>query len=334
MASSTSYHTLEANSIKYMLGYVAEYELIKAKKHPEYKYARYFFVAKGICFQNFYKFYKRYINSGRDVKALLPTRSGPKPKYTEMPTSDEDVVKKILDYRSSGHNKYTIAEALKREPQIDKACSASTIYRIFAKYGVSSLSCAVKEEKRKIERTFAGSLGHVDCHYLPQSIIQSEPQKRYFVLGCIDDYARIVWVEVLNSTKSIDATFAMMDIILAMHQVYGIKFEEILTDNGSEFCGSQTTLDTHPFERLLTHFSIKHRRTKPYRPQTNGKIERFWRSFHEEVIDGAVFNNLEELKEAILGYNFYYNEKRPHQGLNGKVPLDYLKEKGKKKNHC
>ena len=68
------------------------------------------------------------------------------------------------------------------------------------------------------------------------------------------------------------------------------------------------------------HFGIKHRRTKPYRPQTNGKIERFWRTFNEEVIDGAEYNNLDELKDSVLGYNFYYNEHRPHQSLNGKTP--------------
>jgi transposase InsO family protein len=116
----------------------------------------------------------------------------------------------------------------------------------------------------------------------------------------------------------------MMDAILIMNQRYNIKFDEALTDNGSEFCGGVKTKDTHPFERLLTHFAIKHIRTRPYRPQTNGKIERLWRTFDDEVIEGAVFETLDELKDAVLGYNFYYNEHRPHQGIDGKKPLEML----------
>lgn len=153
-------------------------------------------------------------------------------------------------------------------------------------------------------------------------MIKSAPERRYYVLGCMDDASRLCWVEVMESTKAIDATFAMMDVIMIMNQRYGISFEELLTDNGSEFCGGVKTMMEHPFERLLLHFGITHRRTKPYRPQTNGKIERFWRTFEEDVIDGAVYNNLDELKESVLGYNLYYNKHRPHQSLNGKKPID------------
>ncbi len=49
------------------------------------------------------------------------------------------------------------------------------------------------------------------------------------------------------------------------------------------------------------HFAIKHTRTKPYRPQTNVKIERFWSTFYEEAIEGVVYNDLEELKDSVLG---------------------------------
>jgi transposase InsO family protein len=131
---------------------------------------------------------------------------------------------------------------------------------------------------------------------------------------------------VIESTKAIDATFGMMDIILVLNQRYGISFEEALTDNGSEFCGGKN-LSLHPFERLLMHFAIKHRRTRPYRPQTNGKIERYWRTFNEDVIEGVTYNSLDELKDSVVGYNFFYNEQRPHQGLGGKKPIDMVEQK-------
>ena len=320
----SSYLTMEKNTIKYMLGYVTDYEKVKNKEHPEFKTARSLFAAKGICFQNFYKFYKRYIISGRDEQALLPTRRGPKPKYKELPLANDSIEQKVLEYRKHGFNKFLISAVLKQKHGLKKHCSATSVYRILKKYGESKLTKAMTTEKRKIIRDFAGSLGHVDCHVLPKGIVKSEPTKRYYVLGCIDDYSRICWVEVTESVKALDACFAMMDIVMIMNQRYGISFEEVMTDNGSEFCGGSKSLLEHPFERMLIHFGIKHRKTQPYRPQTNGKIERFWRTFDDEVIEGAEYNNLDELKDSILGYNFYYNENRPHQGLNGKIPQSII----------
>ena len=129
--------------------------------------------------------------------------------------------------------------------------------------------------------------------------MQSEPKKKYFVLVKMMTSLGVTWVEVIESLKAIDVTFAMMDIILHMNQRYGITFDEALTDNGAEFCSGPERLKNHPFERLLLHFAIKHRRTLPYKPQTNGKIERFWRSFDDEVIEGSIFNTIDELKGVV-----------------------------------
>lgn len=323
MRVAKSYLTMEKNTIRYMLKFVDEYEQVKSKTHPEYRYVRDYFKAKNICFQNFYKFYSRFLASNRNPELLLPTKRGPQPRYRQLPLSDGSIELKVLKYRELGLNKYEISASLKLEQGAQTACSASTVYRILRNYGMSRLQPRIVEEKIKIMREYAGSLAHIDCHYLPKGVVTASPEQRYYVLGIIDDYSRIVWVEVMKSTKSIDATFAMMDAIMMINQRYNIKFAEALTDNGSEFCGSKK-IDEHPFERLLQHFNIKHLRTKPYRPQTNGKIERFWRTFHQDTIEGAVFNTLDELKDAVLGYNFYYNEHRPHQALNGKIPISML----------
>ena len=67
---------------------------------------------------------------------------------------------------------------------------------------------------------------------------------------------------------------------------------------------------------------IKHRTIKPYRPQTNGKIERFWRTLEEDFVDETVFDTVEELETELLQYLVYYNEYRPHQGIDGKIPAE------------
>ena len=69
---------------------------------------------------------------------------------------------------------------------------------------------------------------------------------------------------------------------------------------------------------------IKHRYTKPYRPQTNGKVERFWRTLSEDLIAETDFDSIEELKDELMQYLVYYNIKRPHQGINGKTPVEMM----------
>ncbi len=79
-------------------------------------------------------------------------------------------------------------------------------------------------------------------------------------------------------------------------------------------------------ERLLVELGIKHRYTRPYRPQTNGKVERFWRTLNEDVLEGTTFETAEELKEELGQYLLYYNTERPHQGLGGRTPLQALQD--------
>ncbi len=167
------------------------------------------------------------------------------------------------------------------------------------------------------------SLGRVACHSLPKGIVKSESEHIYHVLVCMDDFSKLCWVEVMESSKAIDATFAMMDVIMIMGQRYEISFDEILTDDASAFCGSAETLKDHPFERLLLHFGITHK-IKPHMP--NGKIERFLRKFDADVIEGVEYNSLDELKDSVLDYNLYCNELRPRKSLVVKNDIVAMEE--------
>ena len=102
-------------------------------------------------------------------------------------------------------------------------------------------------------------------------------------------------------------------------------FAEILSDNGSEFGGRNIKVkEGHPFERMLMELDIKHRYTRPYRPQTNGKVERFWRTIEDDLLSETCFDSLEHLQEELLQYIWYYNYERPHQALNGLTPKKIL----------
>lgn len=187
------------------------------------------------------------------------------------------------------------------------------------------MNANIKEEKQRIIRMYAGSLGHIDAHYLSKNIIKDN-QKKYYLLGVIDDYSRVCWVSIIDSLKSMDVMFAGMDILLTLKKRYGIQFEEMMTDNGSEFRSSVQTSssENHPFQKMLKYFEIKPRKTRPYRPQTNGKIERFWRTIEEDLLQGVAFENYEELENAVTGYCIYYNEYRSHQGIGGIKPAEKL----------
>lgn len=116
-----------------------------------------------------------------------------------------------------------------------------------------------------------------------------------------------------------------MRLLNIMNDIYGIKFAELMTDNGPEF-GSKDmkTKENHPFERLLSEMGIKQRYIKPYRPQTNGKVERLWRTIEDDMLEDTEFNSLEALVKELAQYQVYYNHQRPHQGIDGKTPIEML----------
>jgi transposase InsO family protein len=136
------------------------------------------------------------------------------------------------------------------------------------------------------------------------------------------------WAEIVDSKKAIDVMFGVLKSLNMLRMEYGIEAEVVLTDNGSEFGSGPTTLDKlhHRFERLLIEMGIKHRYTRPYRPQTNGKVERFWRTFEEDFISGALYDDMSDLREELLGFIVYYNEHRSHSSLGGLTPKEFLDE--------
>ena len=127
----------------------------------------------------------------------------------------------------------------------------------------------------------------------------------------------------MDDLKSLIVMFAALKSLNLLNAEYGIRFEAMLTDNGAEGA-SRGNLAGHLVERLLGELGIKHRCRGPYRPRTNGKAERFWRTLNEELLEGTTFETAEELREELGLYLLYSDTARPHQGLGGKTPLQAL----------
>ncbi len=96
-----------------------------------------------------------------------------------------------------------------------------------------------------------------------------------------------------------------------------------MSDNGPEFKGKLEK--EHPFELMCDQLGIKHIYTQPYRPQTNGKIEAFWRIIKKEFCYPNTFNSKDDLISNLGNYLFEYNHLRRHGGLNYETPFDKLK---------
>ena len=154
-------------------------------------------------------------------------------------------------------------------------------------------------------------------------MIQGEHKRRYLVC-VIDACTRVAWAEVMDDLKALTVMFAALKCLNILADQYHIRFREVLTDNGPEMGTRDSKKKAeHPFQRMLMELGITQRHTQPYRPQTNGKVERFWRTLEEDLLHETTFDSVDHLKDELLQYLVYYNHHRPHQGLHGKTPAAF-----------
>ena len=308
--------TIERNYLQKWRFLIPEYEAVKAGRSETFETVGEFYRHHGTCSQTFRKYYNRYLQSGSEAD-LLPQRRGPKWRERREP---EGIDAEIVALRRRGMNRYEIHATLQEKR--DPVPSPSTIYRRLRLFALNRRTPAMREEKRRIIKDKLGELGHVDLHQLPRDMFLAPPPATAYLISLIDSCSRLAWAEVLHSKKALPVMFKTLKMINTLNVTYGLVFLEIMSDNGSEFA-SRNNREEHPFEAMLLELGIKHRYTRPYRPQTNGKIERFWRTIDEDVIEGATFDNLDHFANELFEYVVYYNNYRPHQAIGGKTPKDF-----------
>lgn len=319
MKNNTKDETLKKNYLQKYQFLIEEYELVKAKQHPSYQFVKEFYQAHGTCAQTFLKYYGRYKAGNNNQLTLLPAKRGPKYMTRRTPAAIEQMV---LCERRKGCNKYEINHIL-RNKLGEATPSPSCIYNILKRYDMNQLTKPMREEKRKLIKEKAGELAHIDCHHLAKDMI-AQDNHRYYLVCVLDSCTRIAWAEVVSDIKSLTVMFASLHCINHIGDRYNIRFKEVLTDNGPEFGPRNSKKKAeHPFERLLIELGVTHRYTRPYRPQTNGKVERFWRTLNEDLIEGTYFESLEHFKDELFQYLLYYNKMRPHQGIHGATPEEF-----------
>src|SRR3954469_12037814 len=221
-------------------------------------------------------------------------------------------------------------------PEIAEALQMplSTVSGILQRIGMGKLGRLGLEPAERYERERPGELIHIDVkklgriarpghRMLGRQSAGGHHRRRYehgweFVHIAIDDATRLAYVEVLADEKAVTAVGFLRRAVKHFSS-YGISVEALITDNGSAY---RSTIHAIGCRAL----GIRHLRTRPYRPQTNGKAERFIRTLLGGWAYGAIYRNSAERTAALTGWIDFYNRRRPHGALSHKPPIARLNE--------
>jgi transposase InsO family protein len=222
----------------------------------------------------------------------------------------------------------------------------STVHRVLVRCRVNRLSHvdrATGEPVRRYEHDRPGAMLHVDVKKYgnipdgggwrfvgraqgkknrsatpdkPRSIHHCPKMGHAFVHTVIDDHSRVAYAEVHDDETAATAT-AVLRRAVAWFADRGVTVERVLSDNGSAY-------RSHLWRETCTELGIKHSRTRPYRPQTNGKIERFHRTMSDGWGYAHCYQSESERRQALPAWLHKYNHHRPHTACGNKPPVTRL----------
>jgi hypothetical protein len=295
-----------------------EYELIKQKQSKNFKTVKQLCEVFKVHRKDIRKYYERWIKTGKDSESLLPKKRGPKPGQLKILTKDEE--RTIINiHRKFNANEFEIHHLIKGHFRIHP--SVSTIYRTFKRYPLNDKR---KKYIKRYEKRYPGELLHSDTYNLSKTLVIE--RKKYYIFGLLDDCTRLCYIELIDRANSsiVSQSFSRAYKWFNLH---GVNLEKVMTDNGPEFTAyTSSNKDTHFFETMLKIFDVKHYCIRPYRPQTNGKIERFWKILHNEcILCQRTTLTKNDLITELNGFMYRYNYQRRHGGINYQTPFDKLK---------
>jgi len=210
--------------------------------------------------------------------------------------------------------------------------SKSTVGRVLARAGLSRLKdLEPSAPVVRYEHAHPGDMVHIDTKKLGRIERMSHRvtgDRRDSVDGAgweylfvaIDDHARIGFTDMYPDERKTSAVQFLRNTV-AYFRSLGVRVKRVLTDNGSAFRSKK-------FAKACRRLKLKHGFTRPYRPQTNGKAERFIQSALREWAYGIPYNHSSERTDMLDRWIHHYNWHRPHQGIKGLAPISRLAQSG------
>jgi transposase InsO family protein len=246
--------------------------------------------------------------------------------------TEEHTIQAIAALRRLRFTGPEIAEVLDRP--------LSTVSGILARIGMGRLGRLGLERAERYERQVAGELIHIDVKKLGRihggagkriTGVKRNPMKTRFdhavgfsrqIVGwdyvhiAIDDATRLAYAEVLCDEKATTA-IAFLSRAVAFFARHGMTVRQLLTDNGSPYRSAIHAI-------ACRTLGIRHLRTRPRRPQTNGKAERFIRTMLAGWAYGAIYSSSHERTATLDGWLWHYNHRRKHQAIGRQTPITRL----------
>jgi transposase InsO family protein len=280
--------------------------------------------AAGVSVRCCRKWVGRYRIEGE--RGLLDRSSAPQRVANRTPAERVQAIVALRQLRMSAAE---IADTL--------AMALSTVSGILTRHGLGRLGRLGLEQPLRYERSRPGELVHIDVKQLGRieggagkrvtGGIKRNPDRRRldaagierktigweYVHVAIDDHSRLAYAEVLPDQKARTA-IGFLRRAVAFYRRYGITIERLLTDNGSAYVSALHAL-------ACRRLGIRHLRTRPFRPQTNGKAERFIRTLLAGWAYGAIYASSPERTRALDGWLWHYNHRRRHSALGRQPPV-------------
>jgi len=272
--------------------------------------------AAGVCPRTVRKWVERYRREG--TAGLQDRSSRPHQLYRPTPAV---VVAQVEALRRQRHTGKQIAAELRISP--------ATVSRILKRLGLNRISALEPAPPvRRYEREKPGELIHIDIKKLGRFAraghratgqrqgCRNEGAGWEFVHVAIDDHSRLAFARIMANEKKRSAT-AFLKAALAYYESLGIKVERVMTDNGSCY-------KSFAFRRACKRLGLRHIRTRPYTPKTNGKAERFIQTSLREWAYAQAYRHSQERKAQLPHWLHRYNWHRPHAGIDDKTPISRL----------
>lgn len=267
--------------------------------------------ACGVSRSTAYRLLRRYQDGGWEALRDRP----PVAKHCPHRLSPEAEAQIIALRRQTGWGPRSLSAALGRP--------ASTIWRVLRRYDCSRAERQPRPPANRYEYPAVGELVHLDIKRLGRfwqvgkrvhndGVQRSRHAGWSYAHVAVDDHSRHAQVELRPTEQATDCV-AFTHAVITAYRQQGTPIRRILTDNGNGY-------RSHAFRCLLDQNGIRHIRTKPYTPRTNGKAEAFIRILQREWAYGFVYPSSQHRARALPGWLRWYNNHRPHGGIGGHPP--------------